>query len=134
MDKQSTIDAEQRRIPPATRFAGDSHSFDLPAVVRTLRAEAHPATHGHRQVTIFQRAPVTHIVFAFEPGAELADYATNGFVTIHALEGRLAVHAAGHDHELSAGMVLILNPDVRHNLRALESSALLLTIQIASET
>jgi quercetin dioxygenase-like cupin family protein len=36
-------------------------------------------------MTIFHRAPVTQVIFAFEPGGELADHAAHGLVTIHVL-------------------------------------------------
>ena len=121
------------RSHPSGRFAGDSHAFHLAEVVAALRAEAHSAERGHRQMTIFQRAPVTQVVFAFEPGGELADHAAHGLVTIHVLEGRLAVQAGARDHELRAGSLLVLNPDVRHHVRALEASAMLLTVHLERE-
>jgi quercetin dioxygenase-like cupin family protein len=121
------------RSHPSGRFAGESHVFNLGEVLATLRAEAHPAEHGHRQMTIFHRAPVTQVVFAFEPGGELADHAAHGLVTIHVLEGRLAVQADARDHELRAGDLLVLNPDVRHRVRALDASAMLLTVHLERE-
>jgi quercetin dioxygenase-like cupin family protein len=123
----------RRRSHPSGRFAGESHVFHLGEVVAALRAEAHPAERGHRQMTIFQRAPVTQVVFTFEPGGELADHAAHGLVTIHVLEGRLAVQADARDHELHAGSLLVLNPDVRHHVRALEASAMLLTVHLERE-
>ena len=107
--------------------------FDLAEVLRDLRAEAHPAEHGHRQITIFQRTPITQVIFAFEPSGELTDHMAHGLVIIHALEGQLVVQADGHDHELRAGYILVLNPDVRHNVRALEASAMLLTVHLEGE-
>ena len=134
MDEQQESGQKERlRTHPSERFAGASHAFDLGEVLRDLRAEARPAEHGHRQITIFQRAPVTQVIFAFEPGGELADHTSHGLVTIHVLEGQLVVQADGRDHELRAGYILVLNPDVRHNVRALEASAMLLTVHLEGE-
>jgi quercetin dioxygenase-like cupin family protein len=134
MDKQQESGQKERLRPhPSERFAGESHAFDLGEVLRNLRAETHPAEHGHRQITIFQRAPVTQVIFAFEPNGQLTDHTTRGLVTIHVLEGQLVVQADGHDHELRAGYILVLNPDVRHNVRALEASAMLLTVHLEGE-
>lgn len=134
MDEQQANGQEERlREHPAERFAGESHAFNLGEVVRNLRTEAHAAEHGHRQMTIFQRAPVTQVLFAFEAGSEMAEHAAPGLVTIHVLEGRLAVQADGRDHELRAGHLLVLNPDVRHNVHALEASAMLLTVHLEGE-
>ena len=135
MDEQQDNGQEARlRSHPSGRFAGESHAFNLGEVLRKLRAEVHPAERGHRQMTIFHRAPVTQVIFAFEPGGKLADHAAHGLVTIHVLEGRLAVHADERDHESSAGSILVLNPDVRHKVRALEASAMLLTVHLEGET
>ena len=108
-------------------------AFDLGEVLRDLRAEARPTEHGHRQITIFQRPPVTQVIFAFEPSGELTDHTAHGLVTIHVLEGQLVVQADGRDHELRAGYILVLHPEVRHNVRALEASAMLLTVHLEGE-
>lgn len=134
MDEQSQGQQYERlRATPLERFAGESHNFDLGAMLNELRIEAHSGQNGHRQMTIFRRLPVTQVLFDFEPGGELANHSAHGLVTIHVLEGRLMVQANGHDHELSAGHVLILNPDVRHDVRAREASAMLLTVHMEDE-
>lgn len=123
---------QRLRPPPVERFAGEVHVFDLQSALRQLRAEAHAGESGHRQVTIFHRAPVAKVLFAFEPGGELADHAANGLVTIHALEGHLTVQAAAQNHELEAGMMVVLSPNVRHSVRAAVASAMLLTVHLES--
>jgi quercetin dioxygenase-like cupin family protein len=121
---------DRLRSRPFERFAGEVHVLDLNRTLRELRAEMRPARHGHRQMTIFHHLPITQVLFAFEPGGELADHAANGLVTIHALEGRLTVQAAEHTHELDVGMIVVLNPNVRHSVRAGEASAMLLTVHL----
>ena len=121
---------ERLRPHPTGRFSGESHLFDLNQTLAQLRAEAHAAEHGHRQVTIFHRAPVTQVLFAFEPEGELADHAANGLVTIHALQGHLTVQAAGENYELDAGLMVVLSPGVRHSVRANQASAMLLTVHL----
>jgi hypothetical protein len=46
---------------------------------------------------------------------------------------RPSVQVDERDHELRAGSILVLNPDVRHNVRALEAAAMLLTVHLESE-
>jgi quercetin dioxygenase-like cupin family protein len=125
---------ERLRQHPDERFAGQAHVFDLSRALNDLRAESHPARHGHRQVTIFHRGPVTKALFAFEPGGELADHAAKGLVTIHALEGRLKVQAADEAYNLNPGMMVVLSPNVRHSVRADEASAMLLTVHLQADT
>ena len=134
MDEQlESLQDARLRPAPAGRFAGQSHVFDLGAMLSELRAEAHPTQNGHRQMTIFHRLPVAKVLFAFEPEGKLANHSAHGLVTIQVLEGRLIVQADGQDHELSVGQVLILNPDVPHDVRAPEASAMLLTVHMEDE-
>ena len=122
--------SDRLRTPPADRFAGPKHLFSLPAALRQLRAEDHPARDGHRQVTLFSRAPVTQVLFSFDAGGHLAEHTAPGLVTIHALEGRLEVAAEGLNHRLEAGSILILDPNVPHDVRASQPSAMLLTVHL----
>ena len=128
MNEQENQQPNRLRSAPVERFAGQSHVLNLEAVLKQLRAEAHPGRDGHRQITIFHRAPVTKVLFAFDAEGQLANHSAHGLVSIHVLEGRLMVLADGHDHELTAGQILILNPDVAHDVRAFEASAMLLTV------
>ncbi len=133
MNERTDDTTERLRTPPAERFSGDIHDFDLSATLSELRREDHPAKDGHRQITIFRRAPVTHVLFAFDPGGRLAEHSTTGLVTIHVLEGRLRVRADAEEHDLPAGRMLILSPGVPHDVRALESSAMLLTVHLQDD-
>ncbi len=125
--------ADRLRRAPAERFAGKAHAFDLAALLAKLRAEEHPGQNGHRQITILHRASAAHVLFAFEPGGKLDRHRAQGEVAIHVLEGRLMVAADGRDHDLRAGHVLMLGAGVPHDVRALESSAMLLTVLMSKE-
>ena len=123
---------EPLRTPPSERFAGETHLFSLADELAKLRGEDHPSRHGHRQITLLHRAPVTQVLFSFEPGGHLDSHSTHGLVTIHVLEGRLNVEAAGSEHELGAGELIVLDPDVPHDVRAVEQAAMLLTVHLSS--
>ena len=51
---------------------------------------------------------------------------------IQVLRGRISVGAGGERHDLTAGRVLVMSPDVPHDLRADELTHMLLTIAIQS--
>ena len=114
---------ERLREPPRERFAGRSHRLSLADALAELRAEDHPARDGHRQITLFHRAPVTQVLFSFEAGGRLEEHSAPGLVTIHVLEGRLSVEADHIDNELAGGDVLILAPDLPHDVRAGDGGA-----------
>jgi len=125
---ESTEPQDRLRTPPVERFAGASHLFDLRAELAELRAEPHKGQDGHRQITILHQAPVAHVLFSFKAGGKLDEHSTNGLVAIHVLEGQLMVRAEGQDNSLTAGHVLYLRPNVPHDVRAIEESAMLLTV------
>ncbi len=121
---------DRLRRPPAERFAGPTHMFSLEDALARLRAEDHPARDGHRQITLLHRPPVTQVLFSFATGGHLDRHSAQGLVTIHVLEGRLCVAADGIDHELNAGAMIVLDPDVPHDVRAAEPAAMLLTVHL----
>ena len=131
MTEHHTDDLHDRlRARPDERFAGNSRMFDVDASLRDLRAEAPPTQRGHRQITLFKQRAVTQVLFAFDAGSALANHVAHGLVTIHVVDGRLSVQADGQEHALSTGQLLILNPDVAHDVRAAEPSAMLLTVHL----
>lgn len=116
-------------MAPLGRVRG-TRVIDLRETLARLREEASPARGGHRQVTLFHRTPVSHVLFAFEAGGSLPKHSADGLVTIQVLEGRLVVEADGVIHELRGATTLILHPNVVHTVHAVDASAMLLTIDM----
>lgn len=123
-------DEDRLRPAPAERFEGTTHAFDLDEVARRLRSEDHPVRKGHRQMTLFQRDHITHVVFAFDAGGHLAEHKAPGLVTIHTHSGHVRVSAKGESHDLAAGNLLVLAPNVPHAVEAAEESVMLLTVHV----
>lgn len=127
----SSPSAEPRlREHPVSRFEGDVHVFDLNTAVAHLQNEPHSATEGHRQIALYHYGSVTKVLFDFDAGGVLEEHSANGVVSIHVLEGLLTVGAAGESHDLSSGQVLVLAPNVRHDVRAIQASQMLLTVHL----
>lgn len=124
---------DRLRTPPVERFAGTKHLFSLAEALAELRAEDHPSRNGHRQITLFHRGPVYEVLFSFDPGGYLEEHAAPGVVTIHVLEGHLSVAAEGEDRKMKEGDVLILDPDVPHDVRSKHGAAMLLTVHLERE-
>ncbi len=125
---------DRLRRPPADRFAGPEHVFDLADSAAQLRAEPHPAQDGHRQLTIVHHGAVALVLFDFEPDGRLVDHVADGLVTIHALTGHIQVTTREGRHELDAGMLLVLAPGVAHDLSAALPSQVLLTVHLEPKT
>ena len=124
---------DRLRPPPVERFAGEVHVYSLPEALAKLRAEDHPPREGHRQITLLHRPPVTQVLFSFAAGGHLDQHSARGLVTIHVLEGTLRVAAGGKDHELRANEMIVLDPDVPHDVRAAEPGAMLLTVHLKAD-
>lgn len=127
------LEAARLREHPVARGIGDSQTLDIAAALEQLRAEEHPAVHGHRQVTLFHRPPLTLVLFAFDADGLLPDHTAQGLVSIQVIDGAIAVQAAGADHILEAGQILLLDPAVAHSVRVGQPSAMLLTVCQAAE-
>lgn len=122
------IPDERLRPPSHERLAAPVQQFDLAAKAAQLRSEAHASVAGHRQVALVRRGPLTVVLFAFEADGLLKEHSTDGEVTIHVLEGRLAVTVEGELFPLGRGELLALAPKQAHAVRATEASEMLLTV------
>ena len=63
-----------------------------------------------------------------QAGKALPPHKVPGEITIHCLEGRMAVGADGAQHVLAAGQLLYLDGGVMHDVRALDDASALVTI------
>ena len=127
-------DSGRLRRPPADRFAGSEHVFNLPTVAGMLWREDHPAADGHRQMTLFHAGDLALVLFDFEAGGVLADHEADGYVTIHTVAGDLEVSTPDATHQLPAGSLLVLAPGVRHDVMARVASQMLLTVHLVKPT
>jgi len=118
------------RQHPITRFEGDHHVFDLDNIATDLKNEPHAATEGHRQIALYHYGSVTTVLFSFDEGGVLEEHQANGVVSIHVLDGAISIGVAEHTHELSGGQILVLSPNVRHDVRATQASKMLLTVHL----
>jgi len=121
---------DRLRPPPSERFAGPEHHIDLTAALESLRVEHHDSTERHRQITVFHKGPLRMVLFAFEAGAGLPSHRAQGFVVIHTLRGRITVKTLNDTHDLAAHQLVMLDPEVVHDVTAVESSDMLLTISL----
>ena len=125
-----TTPEDRLRPRPSERFAGPEHRIDLVAAAESLRDEQHESTDRHRQITVFHKGPLRMVLFTFEPGAGLPSHRAPGFVVIHTLRGRIHVKTLNESYELATGQLVMLDPEVVHDVTAAETSDMLLTISL----
>ena len=125
-----TDQGERLRERPSERFAGSEHLFNLDAEAEKLRDEPGGTKKRHRQITLFRGGGMSLVLFDFDAGGGLSDHATDGFVTVHVLEGDALMKTAGHEYSMPAGSLLVLAPGVKHDIHAVTPSRVLLSVRL----
>jgi quercetin dioxygenase-like cupin family protein len=128
----STGDSERLRPHPTERFSAPQQLIDLRAAAADLAREAASAPHRHRQKTLIRYGHTTVALFHFAQGATMPEHLAHGTVSIHVLEGRMTIRTTDQQQTLAAGHILVLAPDVKHDLHADEESHMLLTVHLES--
>lgn len=92
---------------------------------------ARGATHGRSAHTVVggQGHVLRHLLLALRGGEELADHESPGEATLLVLRGRVSLGTASDSCEGVAGQMLVI-PDERHNLEALEDAVVILTTAV----
>lgn len=121
---------DRLRQPPTDRLGAPSASFDLLAMAEDLRKEGSPSHQGHRQKVLARHGQTTVALFVFDDDASLAPHAADGTVIIQCIAGELALTADDTPETLGPGRLLVLAPRVRHSVRAVQRSVMLLTVAL----
>ena len=87
-----------------------------------------PRLRGEKTVALFKSQELEVIRLVLPAGKALPPHQVPGEITIHCLEGRMAVGADGTQHMLGAGQLLYLGGGVLHDVTALEDASALVTI------
>lgn len=73
------------------------------------------------------------VLYAFDAGGRLEAHSAPGYVMLQALRGTFYIQVDETRHALSAGNVLALDPDVTHDVEAVDEAELLLTVSLVGE-
>jgi quercetin dioxygenase-like cupin family protein len=103
-------------------------TFDLQPTLRELRSDDSYSRSGRLGRTLARSGRLRLTLVALNAGIEVGTHQADSPMTIHVLEGRIVFRVGDESHELSAGEVLFFGPGEAHDIRAIEESALLLTI------
>lgn len=103
-------------------------TFDLGAELERLRAEGGWQQGTRNAKTLVKEPDLRIVVIVMRQGGRMEEHQAPGRISIQTLAGRLRLHVLGETIDLTVGQVLVLDPDVAHDVEALEESAFLLTI------
>ena len=119
-------DGEHRR-PHTSRNAGPFLEFDLTRELEQLHRESE-WKNGQNAKTLVKRADFRAVLVALKEGARIPGHQNKGRISLQTLLGHLLVRAGGRTFDLPTGSLLVLDPDLRHDVEATKDSAFLLTI------
>jgi quercetin dioxygenase-like cupin family protein len=107
--------------------------FDLETVLRELRSDDSYDRSGRLGRTLAKAGRLRLTLVALNAGVEVGMHQAESPMTIQLMEGALSFRVGEEDHELRAGQVLFFGPGKAHDIRAVEESALLLTLSAIGE-
>ncbi|CAN5672201.1 hypothetical protein BH23GEM10_BH23GEM10_02640 [soil metagenome] len=102
--------------------------FELEHSLNELRNDDSYIRSGRLGRTMARSGRLRVTLVALNSGIEVGTHHADSPLTIQLLEGRLGFRVGDSEHELRAGQVLFFGPAEAHDIRALEESALLITI------
>ena len=114
---------------PSTRDTVGMQKISLEALARQQMKLAATAGGGHTADTVYggHEKVMRQTLIGMVAGARLAEHENPGEATVLILHGRVRLAASGLSWDAARGDMLIM-PDHRHSLEALEDSAVLLTV------
>ena len=121
------FDHESHRRTHAPPMAASYMEFDVLAEFHRLKSESAWST-GQNARTLIKYDDLRVVLLALQARAQLPEHQTDGRLTMQVLSGHIQVRAAGRTFNLYSGGLLAFDHGIRHDVMALEESALLLTI------
>ena len=114
------------RVPPRERFKWTERVFNLDKAFADLPGES-TSRQGHMQKALYRLGPTTTAIFAFEKGSTIDQHTMEGEAIIHVMSGRLSVRTAKGKRDLRTNDLMLLDPGVPLDLKALEPTRMLMT-------
>ncbi|MDJ0357724.1 cupin domain-containing protein [Paenarthrobacter sp. PH39-S1] len=101
----------------------------LKALDRELLSKAQSSTNGRSAKTVYggHEHVLRQTVIALAAGQQLDEHENPGEATVYVLSGRVVLSSGDTSWEGSPGDLLIV-PQARHSLRAMEAGSVLLTV------
>ena len=126
------VDADLLKAPGSIEDEASMEKSSLTALARQQLGLAKSASSGRSSRTVYggHEHVLRQTLIALAAGQVLEEHESPGEATVHVLHGRVRLAAGTTTWEGSRGDLLIV-PDARHALEALEDSAVLLTVAMS---
>jgi len=103
-------------------------TFDLFGEVERLRGEESWRQSMRNAKTLVKEPDLRIVLIVMRQGGRMEEHRAPGRLSIQTLTGHVRLQVLDQTIDLPAGHVLALDPDVAHDVEALDESAFLLTI------
>ena len=116
-------------MSPADRtLASDALRFRLEEEQARLNDPALLERSGRNARTLVKQGSLRVTLVRVGAGGKIAPHRAAGPITVQVLEGDIRFHAAGRDHRLAAGDLLVLDAGVEHDVNSDSGGTFLLTL------
>jgi quercetin dioxygenase-like cupin family protein len=109
-------------------LTGPNLTFDLSEHLAEMRQDEAYRRSGRSGRTLAKDGPLRLTLVALAAGVEVDTHQAETPLTLQPLEGRIRYRIGEERHELGAGQILYFGPGHARDIKALEETALLLTI------
>ncbi len=114
---------------PARRLVATELDFDLETELASLKQEASWLRGDRNARTLVEEPAFRLTLTALKAGTRVREHRTGGWVSIQTTRGHVRVHLPKREVDLPAGHVVVLEPNVPHDVEAVDvESAFLLTV------
>lgn len=114
-------------------LTGPLLTFDLAAQLRELQAEEPYARSGRAGRTLAKSGRLRVILVAMQAGNAIGTHQADSPMTLQVIHGHIRYRANDGEHEMRAGELLFFGPGDAHDIRALEETALLITLSAVGD-
>jgi quercetin dioxygenase-like cupin family protein len=89
---------------------------------------------GRNALTLVKNGPLRVVLIMVRPGGKIAPHRAAGPITAQVLDGDIRFRAAGQDHRLGTGDLLVLDAGVEHDVNSDAGGTFLLTMVQPAQT
>ena len=114
-------------------LTGPMLSFDLERHMTELRRDESYRRSGRAGRTLAKSGRLRITLTAMAAGNVIGTHQAESPMTVHVLRGHIRYRAAGEEHELRQGQLLVFGPGDANDIRAEEESVLLLTLSAVGD-
>ncbi|MDH3270118.1 MAG: hypothetical protein OEN56_02225 [Gemmatimonadota bacterium] len=115
-------------------LSGENLTFDLSSQIAELRGEDGYARSGRVGRTLIKAGSFRLTLTVVAAGIDIGTHHAAAPMTLQPVQGRLRYRVGDEQYEIGEGQVLFFGPGHAQDIRALEDTALLLTISSDEST